>query len=478
MAKDLCATMQNPKRPIFVADDIKTNLLFISNCLKTAGYNHIIECQDSSRIMELLAEHQPEIILLDLRMPPPDGITLLPKVRKAFPDIPVIIVTDISDVKTAVECMREGALDYITKPVDRDLFRITINRALAFRNLQRENRELKKTVHTLDDLETPEAFSSIITSSPNMIRIFRYIEAVAETSEPVLITGETGVGKELVAQVIHALSGRRGKLLPVNVAGLDDSMFSDTLFGHIPGAFTGADKVRRGLIETAGSGTLFLDEIGDLTPLSQVKLLRLLQENEYMPLGMDTAKYSQARIIVATNEDLWALQKQGRFRKDLIYRLKTHHIHLPALVERRADISLLVDYFLEQACERMNRKKPLVSKKLIACLEAYPFPGNVRELQAMVFDALSRSGGSELTVDHFSHHFLSTGSEGDNGNRGHEKADHLLFPENLPTIKEATDRLVHEAMTRAKGKQTLAASMLGISQPALHKRLKKMSQDV
>ncbi|MBU1170030.1 MAG: sigma-54 dependent transcriptional regulator [Proteobacteria bacterium] len=470
--------MQNPKHPILVADDIKTNLLFIGSCLKSAGYNNMIECQDSSRIMDLLAEQPAEIILLDLRMPPPDGITLLPRIRQAFPELPVIIVTDISDVKTAVQCMREGAFDYITKPVDRDLFRITINRALAFRNLQRENRELKKTVYTLDDLKKPEAFSSMITASPNMVRIFHYIEAVAESREPVLITGETGVGKELVAKVIHTLSGRTGNLVPVNVAGLDDSMFSDTLFGHIAGAFTGADKTRNGLIETAGGGTLFLDEIGDLSPLSQVKLLRLLQENEYMPLGMDTVKRSLARIIVATNEDLWALQKQGRFRKDLIYRLKTHHIHVPALGERRCDIPLLVHHFLDQGCARQNRKKPLVSKELMTCLVDYPFPGNVRELQAMVFDALSRSGGAELIVDHFSHHFVPGRAAGPDDRRASGIVPGtLVFPEPLPTIKEATEGLVNEAMKRARGKQTQAASMLGISQPALNKRLKKINHD-
>lgn len=465
--------MPEPRLPIIVVDDIRSNLLFINNCLKSEGYTHTIPCQDSSRVLELLSKHPAEIILLDLRMPDPDGITLLPAIRKAYPDLPVIIVTDISDAKTAVGCMRDGAFDYITKPIDQDLFRITINRALSFRSLQRENRELKKTVHSLDDLKNPENFSEIITNSPVMFRIFHYIEAVAGTSEPILITGETGVGKERVSQVIHRLSARAGKLVPVNVAGLDDSMFSDTLFGHIQGAFTGADKPRKGLIETAAGGTLFLDEIGELTAMSQVKLLRLLQENEYMPLGSDTAKLTDARMIVATNEDLWALQKQGKFRKDLIYRLKTHHIHLPPLSERRQDIPLLLDHFIGHACERLSRKKPGISEHLIPSLQAYPFPGNIRELKAMVFDAVSRCTGSELGIDHFSDH-LGPSPVMDNQTGGHvpHTFETMVFPETLPTIREMTERLVNEAMKRANGKQTLAARMLGISQPALNQRLK------
>lgn len=462
--------MKSPRRPIVVADDIRTNLLFIGSCLEEAGHNHIVTCQDSSALMDCLDRNPAEILLLDLRMPDPDGITLLPKIRQAFPDVPVIIVTDVSDVKTAVACMRDGAFDFITKPVDRDLFRITVDRALSFRNLARENRELKNPVLTKGDLKHPQAFASILTHDPDMVRIFHYIEAVAESPEPVLITGETGVGKELVSRVIHHLSGRTGKLVAVNVAGLDDTVFSDTLFGHVAGAFTGADKARNGLVETAARGTLFLDEIGDLSGPSQVKLLRLLQERDYLPLGMDTPRQSTARIIVATNEDLWTRHAEGRFRKDLIYRLNTHHIHLPPLSRRRGDIPLLLDYFIDEACERLNAARPSVSPAVLTRLDTYPFPGNVRELQAMAFDAVSRSGGSRLEVRHFSRYLDGSGPA-----RGATRPDRLHFPEVLPTIREATDLLVIEAMKRSGGRQTPAAAMLGISQPALNKRLKNMN---
>lgn len=463
-----------PPNPILIVDDIRTNLLFIEHSLKKAGYTHILPCRESSRVLDLLSEQKVEIILLDLRMPHPDGITLLPLIRTSFPGLPVIIVTDVGDIKTAVECMRNGAFDYITKPVDPDLFRITIDRAIAFRNLLRENRALKKTVHSRDDLENPDAFSEIITGSGIMFKIFHYMEAVAKTPEPVLVTGETGTGKEKVAQVLHRLSGRPGRLVSVNVAGLDDSMFADTLFGHVKGAFTGAEKTRPGLIESAEDGTLFLDEIGELSSSSQIKLLRLLQEKEYMALGSDALKHSHARVVVATNEDLWDLEKKGRFRKDLIYRLKTHHIHLPSLSERHGDIPLLAAHFIRESCKRLSREEPEMADDLRDILSACPFPGNIRELQSLIFDAVSRCRGERLDTTHFTLPTRGLKAPGPSDPEGVSALpESLVFPDPLPTLREASSSLVKEAMKRAGGKQTLAASMLGISQPALHKRLKK-----
>jgi transcriptional regulator with GAF, ATPase, and Fis domain len=202
-----------------------------------------------------------------------------------------------------------------------------------------------------DHLENPSAFAEIITQNPKMLDIFQYMEAIASTHQPVLIMGETGVGKELFAKAIHTLSGLQGKLVPVNVSALDDTVFSDILFGHKKGAFTGADKVRQGLIELATKGTLFLDEIGDLSLMSQIKLLRLLQDGDYLPLGSDEQKYTDARFVIATNKALWALQKTGQFREDLIYRLNSHQIKIPPLRERFGDIPILVRYFVNQIAE-------------------------------------------------------------------------------------------------------------------------------
>ncbi len=230
---------------------------------------------------------------------------------------------------------------------------------------------------------------------------FKYIESIAVTSQPVLITGKTGVGKELIARTIHRLSGRKGTLAAVNVTGLDDTTFSDTLFDHKRGAFTGADRVRAGLIEKAANGTLFLDETGDLHPTSQVKLLRLLQEREYYPLGADVPRPSNARIVVATNRDLLALQASGTFRADLYYRLLLHRINVPPLRERRDDIPLLVEFFLQRAADELGKTKPTPPPELFILLALYDFPGNIRELQTMIFDAVSRHESWKLSLTGF-----------------------------------------------------------------------------
>jgi DNA-binding NtrC family response regulator len=308
-----------------------------------------------------------------------------------------------------------------------------------------------------------------------MHSIFQYLESIAHSRQPILITGETGVGKELFAQAIHVLSELDGHWVVVNVAGLDDVMFSDTLFGHARGAFTGADRSRRGLIETANGGSLFLDEIGDLPQPSQVKLLRLLQNGEYMPLGEDRPRHSQAHIIAATNRDLWLLQRKGHFRKDLNFRLRTHHVHLPPLRERADDIPLLVDHFLVEAARELKKRKPTPPKELYTLLQTYAFPGNVRELRSMIFDAVSRHRAKVLSLEVFKEHM-----DRENGGAGgpvqpvadlDEAAPFRGFQE-LPTIKEMTRMLIAEAMRRANGNQSIAARMLGISQPALSKRLK------
>lgn len=321
----------------------------------------------------------------------------------------------------------------------------------------------------------PAPFEKIITDNTEMLSIFQYTSAIATTNEPVLITGETGVGKELIAKAIHELSGLKGSLVPVNTAGLDDTMFSDTLFGHNKGAFTGADQARPGLIVRAENGTLFLDEVGDLSMASQVKLLRLLQEGEYMPLGQDEIKQAKVRIITVTNQDLWHLQRIGKFRKDLNFRLRTHHIHVPPLRERMDDLPLLVAHFLEKAAEALNKKKPTAPRELIPLLRTYSFPGNIRELQAIIFDAVSRHTDKVLSLSSFKSHII--GGHKDRFEPIPSELDGevtgLRFPKQLPTLKEASRLLVAEAMKRAGGNQSLAARMLGVTQQALSKRLKK-----
>lgn len=462
----------NPGSPIMIVDDEEIILITMETMLQMAGLNNTITCQDSRKVMNLIDTHQAGLILMDLNMPHIEGEALLGKISKEYPDIPVIIVTGAIDVETAVRCMKTGAFDYVVKPVEKDRLITAIIRALEFRDLKKENLALKQHILT-ETLESPEAFSEIITKNKKMLQIFHYIESIAKTSQPVLITGETGVGKELFSRACHQLSEIKGGLVAVNVAGLDDNVFSDTLFGHVRGAFTGADKSRKGLIEQAQNGTLFLDEIGDLSLNSQVKLLRLLQEGEYLPLGQDQHKKTNARILLSANKKLWNLHKAGKFREDLIYRLSTHNVHVPPLRQRMNDLPLLVDHFLAKAAQKLNKKKPTVPAQLLTLLETYPFRGNIRELEAMIFNAVSQHKSKILSLKTFSDYIKTNSREKPiTLVPDEDEGQILLFTEYLPTIKEATELIVDEAMRRSNGVQSIASGMLGISHQALSKRIK------
>jgi DNA-binding NtrC family response regulator len=311
-----------------------------------------------------------------------------------------------------------------------------------------------------------------------MRSIFQYIESISVSPQPILITGETGVGKELVASAIHKLSQRRGAFVPVNVAGLDDNIFADTLFGHRKGAFTGADQARSGLVEQASGGTLFLDEIGDLSPGSQVKLLRLLQDGEYFPLGSDVGKRSDARVVVATNQDIQALQESGKFRKDLYYRLCAHHVSIPPLRERLEDLPILLDHFLEKASETLGKKRPTPPRELLTLLSTYPFPGNIRELQSVILDAVSSHKSGKLSMETFKS-YLRQKQPAFNLHSKHLSQGErpmVSFFEQLPTLKQTEKLLISEAMKRARHNQAVAAQLLGITRQALNKRLKQGGQ--
>jgi DNA-binding NtrC family response regulator len=457
-----------------MVDDEEQSLNAFEMALRSTRMNNFVRCQDSREVMSLLSGREMEVVLLDLRMPHVSGEELLPMIISDFPEVPVIIITGANDVETAVKCMKHGAFDYMVKPVEKSRLIGGVKRASELRELQRENRLLK--AHVLSDkLECPEAFSEIITKSSAMRSIFQYAEAVAASPRPVLITGETGVGKELVAKAVHTLSKRKGDFIPVNVAGLDDNFFSDTLFGHGKGAITGVPDARSGLVEKAAGGTLFLDEIGDLNTASQVKLLRLLQDGEYFPLGADVAKRSDARIMVATNQDLDALQSSGKFRKDLYYRLCDHHIHIPALRRRPEDLTVLVAHFLEKASKILGKKKPTPPDELVTLLSTYHFPGNVRELEAMVVDAVSSHKSGKLSMDVFKAHISKRTPGSSEVTTDVPPGGEVLvsFSAQLPTLKQVEQLLIDEAMRRAEHNQSIAALSLGISRQALNKRLKK-----
>lgn len=453
---------------LLLVDDEAPFLRSLSIALERQGINHLHRCTDSREVMATLARESIGLVLLDLTMPHLSGETLLARIKEEHPDIGVIILSGLNQLETAVNCIRLGAYDYFVKTMEEDRLIGGIRRAIQDQEMRQENQEMRRRFLT-DTLEQPEAFADIITQDKAMRSVFQYLEAISVSRQPVLICGESGVGKELIARAIHRLGNPEGPMVSVNVAGLDDNVFADTLFGHHRGAFTGADRARAGMIEQAAGGTLFLDEIGDLSQASQVKLLRLLQEGEYYPLGSDRPKRLRARIVVATHQDLAKKQQDGSFRKDLYYRLRIHQVEIPPLRRRKGDLPLLLAHFLAEAAGELGKAVPTLPRELPVLLANYSFPGNVRELRALVFDAMSRHRSHMLSMEVFRQ------ALGQDGPPVQDEPEQPLFSQldTLPTLQQAGELLVAEALRRSRGNQSLAARLLGISQPALSKRLKK-----
>ncbi len=461
-----------PSFGILLVDDEVAWLRSLALTLeRVAGIRHVVPCEDPRRVMQILHGDDIGVVLLDLTMPHLSGEEVLQQIAAEHPEVAVIVVSGLNQLETAVRCVRLGAFDYHVKTEEEDRLVAAVLRAVRMQELRRENEEITGRFLS-GEIAHPEAFAGIVTRDATMRTLFSYVEAVATSPQPLLVTGESGVGKELVATAAHRLSGCPGKLVAVNVAGLDDAVFADTLFGHLRGAFTGADQPRRGMVEEAADGTLFLDEIGDLSIASQVKLLRFLQEGEYFPLGSDRPKRVKVRVIAATHQDLAAKEKSGAFRRDLYYRLRTHRVRVPPLRERKHDLPLLLEHFLEEAARSLGKKKPTAPQQLAQLLATHDFPGNIRELKAMVFDAVSLHRERVLSMDAFVQAIGAPG-EGATPDAGAAEANPFAAVERLPGFDEALQLLVTEAMARAAGNQTLAARLLGMSQPALSKRLKR-----
>ncbi|WP_305042764.1 sigma-54-dependent transcriptional regulator [Geoalkalibacter sp.] len=467
--------MEDQSLPLFLVDDEEDILFGLRTLFRGAGFRDITTIQDSREVMGRLSQVSEAVVVLDLNMPFMDGFALLKAIRRDHPQTQVIIVTAANEVDMAVECMKEGAVDYVVKPVEKSRLLGSVRRAVDKLCLTRQVTELKR--HLLDDrLNHEAAFAPIVTVNTRMRKIFHYLEAVAGTGQPVLIQGATGTGKELFARALHEASGRRGEFVAVNVAGLDDQMFSDTLFGHVRGAFTGAESPRAGLIARAADGTLFLDEIGELAEATQVRLLRLLQDGDYYPLGSDRPCRSQARIVVATNRDLKTRARARQFRQDLYYRLCGHAVDIPPLAERPEDLPLLLDHFLQEAAATMGRPAPTPPPELVNYLAAYAFPGNVRELKAMVFDAVVRHRQGILSMASFLEKMGRTPSPLLSEGEGTDLLA-LRLPHRIPSLKHAEDFLVAKALELSGGNQGLAATWLGLTRQGLNKKLQKKKSD-
>ena len=466
----------NTKKPtILVIEDERYVRASLTVYLNDNGFQ-VLEAENGQVGLELFRSYRPDIVMTDLRMPVMNGFAVVEAIAAESELTPIVVVSGVGVVDEAVRAMRLGAWDYLSKPIICfDELQITLENCLERARIKQELERLRRHLSdgTLGD-ET--VFSSIITKSARMRSIFLYMESVAPSRQPVLITGETGTGKELIARAVHSLSGLGGPFVAINLAGLDDAMFSDTLFGHLRGAFTGADRVRDGLIRQASGGTLFLDEIGDLSSGSQVKLLRLLQEGEYLPLGADKVQRSDVRIVAATHADLKGRMELGTFRPDLYYRLFSHRVELPPLRDRPEDLPLLTEHFLKKAATLLDKAVPSAPLELHRYLAAYRFPGNIRELEAIIYDAVARSGSRVLPLESI----VTAISNGLRMPLSSEPVDSHCpvcpFAEKFPTLKEADDHLVSEALRLAGNNQRLAATYLGISRQALNKRLLRLGQ--
>ncbi len=425
-----------------------------------ADVDRIFTAQTLDAAVEVLKNNKISLVFLDLMMNGESGEEVLGRLRSDYPEVAFVIVTGVNDIKTAVRCIKLGAVDYFNKTVSVDEFMTSVKRIIKICELEKENRELKKGI--LSNKHDYSPFDDFITVNPQILSIFHYLTAIAHSSQSILITGESGTGKGVLAQAVARISRPGKPFVSVNVAGLDAHMFTDTLFGHVKGAFTGADSRRTGMIQQAKDGVLFLDEIGELPVESQLKLLYVTQNGEYQPLGSDTTVKTNARFIFATNQYLEEKQARGEFRKDLYYRLKTHHVHIPPLRERMEDIPVLVEYFVDKTASDLSIKPPRVPDDVIGLLQTFTFPGNVRELAAIIYDAVAKSSGSALRPGNFEEYRRSTEKDGD------------LFDvsNGLPTVDSVISKLIDMAMKLSGNNQSRAAALIGLSQSTLSRKLR------
>jgi DNA-binding NtrC family response regulator len=418
---------------------------------------------DGFKALGRFSDFEPDLVLTDLKMPGMDGLELLKKVREADMEIAVVLMTAFGAVETAVEAMRQGAADYLTKPLNTDELLVVLERALERRKLRRE------TVHLRAELADRYRFENIVGTSPEMQNVFKIVAQVAPSRATVLLTGESGTGKELVAAAIHHRSSRRdGPFIRLHCAALAESLLESELFGHERGAYTGADRRREGRFEQAHGGTLFLDEISEISPATQVKLLRVLQEREFERVGGNQTIRVDVRLIAATNRDLKKLADDGKFRQDLFYRLNVINITLPSLRQRSSDIPALAMHFLERYARENEKVVTGFVDEALTALAHYPWPGNVRELENVVERALVLAEGDVLEASDLP--MLS-------GN-GEAVADaDAALPEggtDLTRVVEGMEeRLLRQALSRAGGVKAEAARLLGLKPSALYYKLEK-----
>lgn len=445
---------------ILVADDDASLRRVLEFQLREKNYE-VIAASDGLHALELFTAQEVHCLITDLRMPRLSGLELLRRVRATKRDVPVIVITAFGDIETAVEAMRAGAFDFITKPFNREQILLTIEKALSFGATVAENQILRRLVSDRFRLE------NVVGTSQRMRAVLDAVERVARTDVTVLIYGESGTGKELVARGIHFNGERRERpFVAINCAAIPEGLIESELFGTAKGAFTGATANRKGKFEEANGGTLFLDEVSAMPLALQAKLLRVVQEGEIVRLGESAARKIDARIIAATNRDLPTMIEDGSFREDLYFRLAVVTIELPPLRERREDIPLLIEHFLERVAARHKQPGLRLSREVFAALAAYPFPGNVRELENTIERMVVLSKNDTLTLED-----LPEGMRG--GTPSHAANVLLSLPPEGLSLEEVEREIIRQALLMHGGNQTRAARYLDITRSALIYRMQK-----
>ncbi len=448
------------KAKILIAEDEKAQRDLLEGFLKKEGFSVDAVVNGREALQKLEGDFF-DIALIDYKMPELDGLQTLREIRRLYPDLPVVMMTAYGTVETAVATMKEGALDYLSKPIDLEELLLIFQKVMERSHLIRENKELRA------QLQERFTFHNIIYGSPKMEEVMGLVARVAPSQATVLIQGESGTGKERIANAIHYASPRSHKpLVKVNCSALPEALLESELFGHEKGAFTGAAQRRIGRFEEADGGTIFLDEIGDLSPTIQVKLLRILQEKEFQRLGSNLSLKTDVRVITATHRNLEEAMKNGHFREDLYYRLNVISIQLPPLRERREDIPLLADFFLKKFSKENRKSISDISKEARALLLRYPYPGNVRELENLIERAVVLCRGNVITIQDLPFHLQE------------EKSERVWeFPrkeKSLPeSLEEVEKDLIVKALHQHQGIQTKAAENLGISERVLRYKMKK-----
>ena len=428
--------------------------------LTQAGYQ-VTACADGLSALEEFRSVGHELVVTDIRMPGLDGLELLTRLRSISTETPVIVVTGHGTIETAVEAMKQGAFDFLTKPFPGDHLRLTLQRADEFRRLRKENRELRRAV------EGRFSFENLVGSAPGMKELFEAMELVAPTPSLVLVLGETGTGKELVARALHFHSPRSKKpFITLNCGAIPANLMEAELFGHRKGAFTGADADRKGKFEAADGGTLFLDEIGEIPVELQPKLLRVLESGSVDRIGEDSPVQVDVRIVAATHRNLEGMVRDGTFRRDLFYRLSVVPLAIPPLRERRQDIPLLAAHFLGRMALRTGRPGLEFDPATLDLLESYQWPGNVRELENVIERMVVLSRGDRLKSDAVPQDMRSN-SVGSPGTRG------FRLPEQGLNLEALEIDLIRQALERENGNQTRAAKRLGLTRNTLLYRMQK-----